>query len=1390
MVTRSVNVRLTADVSRYTASMRTAARNTSQVANAGAVVGTALVAGFAVAAASAAKFDKELSNVRSVTGATGKEMQQLRSAALEAGKTTSFTATEAARAEAELARAGVKTADIIGGALKGSLALAAAGQVDLTEAAVVSAQAMNTFGLAGKDVTHIADLLAAGANKSAADVHGLAMSLRMGGLLAHQTGLSIEDTVGTLAAFADHALIGSDAGTSLKVMLQRLVPQSKEAAEMMAQIGFSAYDSKGEFVGLNELAGRMKTSFSQLTPEARNAAMATIFGADAVRSATIMYELGADGIKKYVDAVNDQGAAGRMASIQTDNLIGDLERLRGAIETALIEGGSAANGTLRTMTQWVTNAVNAYNSLSPEVQHAVTLFMGFGGAVALVGAGILLLIPRIAATRAALVSMGVTAARTRTALGMLGQVGLVVAGLELISYASQKVREQFADAPPSVSKMASSLVDLGKTGKIGGEGLKSLGADLDGFGEAVKRVAHPDWEARTTDIVNSITFGLTEGIAETQIPLQEARDKIKSVDEALGQLAQSGNAQLASDAFNRLAAAAAEDGTSKEKLLTLLPQYTDALAGMDVQSKTNATSQEQLAQQLGLTADQLKDQRTEAERLSDALSTLNGVAISSAEKEIGFRQSLADLTDTVKENGRSLDVTSEKGRRVKSAFLDAASAAMAHAEAVASQKNSQAAGQAVLEKDIGLLREQMRAANFSEDAIERLIVAYAQLPLAVKTDIKANTSAAVRNLEEVKHKLQTTKGKTVTVDALTKDARKALEDLGYKIKTTNGKQLTITAPTGAAQGDVRALAAAIAELHGRTLTVTTVHRTVQSNSLGRPQAGEGNQSKHATGGIIRGYAAGGDVQWMPWGGPVYGPGTERSDSVPTWLSRGEYVIKAASVRKYGAAMFDRLNAGRFANGGLLGGSFSYAPNSTAVLGGPGNAKERYDTLVQRLRDAFSDLAKALADLKKKTDALKDAEKKQAATRKEGARKVGEAEDNLARVRRGKHTKSQLLAAEKRLADARRSAAKADAAAADRTKSARNAKRAADTKVKQERSDVNNLDRQLGLKDGAKAPTSFNLTAYQKQLTASLAATTTWRNNLAKIGKRGGQEIKDLLESMGEDGYALVNSLAGASDKQFRDIVAKLKATGATAKATLADFTSQLGGATKESRQFAADLQKLAAQGFGDLAQALAAQGDSTAMTLAHEAAKSPTAAAAANKAVGQAQSTLTGEDLANSLVLLSTLRSAPGRGYAELAAAGLDMAVLKKLVPRMMAQINALPTAYKSVFLKQWAGQGGVVAMARGGILTQPSLVLGGEAGVPESWIPHDGSARSRMLLSRTAARMGYQLTPAARYRGTGPASGGAGTTVTRTYEVHLHGAKQTTAEQAMDVARQMSLIS
>jgi TP901 family phage tail tape measure protein len=1344
VATRTVTVRLVADVNQYTRGMRRAARDTSQLAGAGAAVGTAMVAGFAVAAASAARFDKALSNVRAVTGASAQDMAKLRAAALEAGKTTSYTATEAANAEAELARAGVKVADITGGALKGALALAASGQVDLTEAAVVSAQAMNTFGLAGKDVTHVADLLAAGANKSAADVHGLGMSLRMGGLLAHQTGLSIEDTVGTLAAFADHALIGSDAGTSLKVMLQRLVPQSKEASQMMAQIGFSAYDSTGKFVGLTELAARMKTSFSKLTPEARNAAMATIFGADAVRSATIMYELGAEGINRYVKSVNDQGAAGRMASIQTDNLIGDLERLRGAIEVALIEGGSAANGSLRTMTQWITRLVNAYSSMPPELQHAITLFTGFGGAAAIVAAGILLLIPRIHATTAALSAMGVTAARVRAVMLGLGRLSIVVAGITAMTWGIDKLTESFKDAPPNVTKMTNAMVDFGRRGKVSGELAKTFGKDLDGLGEAVARIAHPGVGDRIEDFFGTLDPGTEHGGPG----LDKAVTRIKALDEALASLVQAGAADAAAENFRVYAAEAERGGTSTEKFRTLLPGYTEALMTADTQTKLSAGSQAKLAKEAGLTADELQDQRTEAEKLSDALNTLNGVAISAAEREISFRQSLADLNEAVKENGHSLDVTSDKGRKVKSAFLEAASAAMEHAEAIAEQKNSQEAGQRVLEKDIALLKEDMLAKGFSKDAVDKLAAAYLRLPASKVTKVDAKTESAIRDLEAVKAKVANTNGKTITMRAPTAEARKQLEALGFKIKDTKGKNVTISVPTGGPIGSVRAIQGAINSLRGKT--VTNYVSTIDSGTFYK---GKPLMKPEADGGILKFFAGGGMHEnhvaqiarkgtWRVWaedeaGDEAYIPLN------PAKRPRSRQ-IAAETVKRLGGQV------AWFANGGISG--FTYTPTGMAVLGGPSDAKQRYDQEIEDLKKAWSDLNKALADQRKAADKLKDAEK------------------DLAKVRKRKHTKKQLGDAQERVGKAR------------------SEKKKADSTVSKERKDLAAANKELGFGKSAKVPKAFSLKAYETQLNESVADTEKWRKNLARIGQRGGKELKAMLEGMGEEGYALVNSLAGASDRQFKSIVAKLQKTGDLAKATLADFNKQLGASTKENQQFAADLQKLASQGFGDLAQALAAQGDSAAMTLAHEAAGNSKSAAAANKSVGAAQNTLTGEDLANSLILLSTLRGGTGRGYADLIAAGLDPATIKALVPKMTKQIGSLPAANKATFVRQWVAQGGA-AMAAGGILSRPTMVLGGEAGVRESWIPWTSSARSKALLAKTASAMGYQLVPAGRYSRGGTSTAAIAREVSKQITVNLYGAKQTAAEQAHDLARVISFV-
>jgi TP901 family phage tail tape measure protein len=398
-----------------------------------AIAGAVLAAGFIEAEKATASFDKSLSGVQAVSQASAAEMGKLRTAALQAGADTAFTATQAADAEAELVKAGVSVADTLNGGLKGALSLAAAGQLDLADAAIISANAMNTFALKGSDVSHIADVYAAAANKSAADVKELGYAMQQGGLVASQTGLTFEDTTAVLAAFSDRALKGADGGTSLKTMLEKLNAPSKQAAGLMDALGIVTYDASGKFVGITQLAGELHDKLGPLTDAQRNQTLATIFGSDAIRGATILYNLGAQGIQGYKDAVNDNGAAARMAAAQMDNLSGDLEQLGGSLETALIKGGSGATSALRDLTQQATDAVNAFSHMPDWLQQTAVGFTGgSGGALLLVG-GLSSVVGKAGAASKAMketaeASKGLKSVMANAGSFMAGPWGIAIAG--------------------------------------------------------------------------------------------------------------------------------------------------------------------------------------------------------------------------------------------------------------------------------------------------------------------------------------------------------------------------------------------------------------------------------------------------------------------------------------------------------------------------------------------------------------------------------------------------------------------------------------------------------------------------------------------------------------------------------------------------------------------------------------------------------------------------------------------------------------------------------------------------------------------------------------------------------------------------------------------------
>lgn len=388
-VNENIMVRLTANISDYSAKMQTAAAQTDKLATtivkpanrmrqfetAATKVGMAVGAMSTAFGVSAVKmfadFDEAMSEVKANTGATGAELESLKTAALDAGKSTVYNATESANAINELAKAGMSTADVLSGGLSGALNLAASDGMQVADAAELMSSALAQFKLEGKDAGSVADALAAGAAAAQGSASDLGYALSQAGLVANSFGISMQETVGALALFANTGMIGSDAGTSLKSMLQRLAGPSKEAARTMEELGINAYDASGKFVGLENLAGQLQTRMGGLTQEQRNAAMATIFGSDAVRAANALYEAGADGVAQWTKTVSESGVAAQMAAAKTDNLKGDMEQLSGAIETALIKTGSGANDALRGVVQGITGVVDAFASLDDGTQQLI-----------------------------------------------------------------------------------------------------------------------------------------------------------------------------------------------------------------------------------------------------------------------------------------------------------------------------------------------------------------------------------------------------------------------------------------------------------------------------------------------------------------------------------------------------------------------------------------------------------------------------------------------------------------------------------------------------------------------------------------------------------------------------------------------------------------------------------------------------------------------------------------------------------------------------------------------------------------------------------------------------------------------------------------------------------
>ena len=343
-----------------------------------AITGTAAALGGVAAAAIkvGSDFESQMSRVKAISGATGEEFEQLKEQAMQLGADTSFSASQAAEGMENLAAAGFTTSEIMN-AMPGLLNLAAASGEDLASSSDIAASTLRGFGLAASDAAHVADVLAANANRTNSSVADTGEAMKYIAPLARAAGLSLEETAAAIGIMANAGVNGSQAGTSLRGALSRLSKPTKDMSEAMDELGISFYDSNGKMKSLTEQVGMLRQATEGMTDEQKNNYLVTLYGQEALSGMLALINEGEGSLGELTNAYkNCDGAAQKAAETMQDNLSGALEQLGGSAQTlGLAFYNSVADNlknAAKTATESINNITDSFNNggLNEAIQTA------------------------------------------------------------------------------------------------------------------------------------------------------------------------------------------------------------------------------------------------------------------------------------------------------------------------------------------------------------------------------------------------------------------------------------------------------------------------------------------------------------------------------------------------------------------------------------------------------------------------------------------------------------------------------------------------------------------------------------------------------------------------------------------------------------------------------------------------------------------------------------------------------------------------------------------------------------------------------------------------------------------------------------------------------------
>lgn len=320
-------------------------------------------------------FEQSMSNVKAVTGANAEEMEQLEKAARDAGKATSKSAKESADALGYMGLAGWDAKDSIEG-LMPVLRLSEAGNIELARASSLVTDSMSAMGIEVKDLPKYLDTVAQASRSSNTDIDAMMEAyLGVGGVL-RGLNVPIEDSAVSLGMLANAGIKGGEGGKSLSSILTNLTAPTGRAKKALDELGFSAFDSQGNFKGMEDVLFDLKGKMSGMTQEQKNSYMSMIAGKEHIKGLNALMNGLDDSYVDLKESIGDaDGALDEMSKTMLDNNKGSLTQLKSGLEEVGLKIYDTLKPAIADAIDLMQRFTDKLNNLTPEQQETITKFV-------------------------------------------------------------------------------------------------------------------------------------------------------------------------------------------------------------------------------------------------------------------------------------------------------------------------------------------------------------------------------------------------------------------------------------------------------------------------------------------------------------------------------------------------------------------------------------------------------------------------------------------------------------------------------------------------------------------------------------------------------------------------------------------------------------------------------------------------------------------------------------------------------------------------------------------------------------------------------------------------------------------------------------------------------